>query len=163
MASPMIHVQAELAVLGSLCGFSQDSEVLPEWTADGLELLENLHRQLTTAELRSAPLLQRLFQGAYQPFGEALAEWLFHGEARPHPNSPFAAELPSDLRDLLPERCQPEVGFRLVPPIYMQSMLPPSTKENFLWMPEGWSCGAAAQLTCIVACILQEMILPAYA
>lgn len=98
-------------MLGSLCGFTaQDSEALPEWTADGLQLLEDLHRQLIAAEARSAPLLQRLFQGAYQPFGEALADWLFHGGAMLHPTSPFAAELPSNLQDLLPERCQTEVG-----------------------------------------------------
>ena len=100
-------------MLGRLCGFSQNSEALPEWTIDGLQLLENLHGQLVSAEVRSAPLLQRLFQGAHQPFGEALAEWLFHGEAMPHPDSPFAAELPSDLRDLLPEQSQPEVSLRL--------------------------------------------------
>ncbi len=109
---PLWYSQAELAVLGSLCGFArQDSKSRPDWTtADGLQLLESLYRQLITEDVRSAPLLQRLFQGTYQPFGEALADWLFHGEAMPRPNSPFAAELPSDLRDLLPEQCQQEVG-----------------------------------------------------
>ena len=98
-------------MLGSLCGFTrQDSKALPEWAADGLQLLESLHGQLTAAEARSAPMLQRLFQGAYQPFGEALADWLFHGEGMPRPRSPFAAELPSDLRDLLPEARQHEVS-----------------------------------------------------
>ena len=119
-------------MLGSLCGFSQGSEALPNWTTNGLQLLENLHRQLVTAEVRSAPLLQRLFQGAYQPFGEALAEWLFHGEAMPHTNSPFAAELPSDLRDLLPEQSQPEVGYRLVKPTYMQRTMPSEGCRNAL-------------------------------
>ena len=108
----MCYAQTELALLGSLCGVArQDSEARAGWTtADGLQLLERLYRQLITEDVRSAPLLQRLFLGAYQPFGQALADWLFHAEAMPHPNSPFAAELPSDLRDLLPEQCQQEVG-----------------------------------------------------
>jgi len=104
-------VQAELAVLGSLCGFTcQEGEALPDWTTDGLQLLDSLYRQLITLDVRSAPLLQRLFQGAYEPFGEALADWLFHGEDMPHPSNPFAIELPTDLCDLLPEHCQQKVG-----------------------------------------------------
>ena len=102
--------QAELAVLGSLCGFSSGgSNAAPEWRADGLRLLDSLYAQLAAAEARSAPLLQRLFQGAFQPFGEALEAWAFRAEGMPYASSSFATELPSDLRDLLPEDCQDEV------------------------------------------------------
>ena len=102
--------QAELAVLGRLCGFGcGGGGAALEWSADGLRLLDSLYRQLAAAEARSAPLLQRLFQGAYQPFGEALEAWLFRAEGMPHASGSFAAELPSDLRDLLPEDCQDEV------------------------------------------------------
>ena len=96
--------------MGSLCGFScGESDDLLEWSADGLKLLDSLYRQLAAAEARAAPLLQRLFQGAFQPFGEALEAWLFHAEGMPHASSSFATELPSDLRDLLPGECQHEV------------------------------------------------------
>ena len=102
--------QAELAVLGSLCGFNgTKSDAAPKWRADGLRLLDSLYVQLAAAEARSAPLLQRLFQGAYQPFGEALEAWAFRAEGMPFASSSFATELPSDLRDLLPGECQEEV------------------------------------------------------
>ena len=105
--------QAELAVLGSLCGFSCGrSSALLEWSADGLQLLDSLHRQLAGAGARSAPLLQRLFQGAFQPFGEAFEAWLFRAEGTPCASGSFATELPSDLRDLLPEERQDEVHVR---------------------------------------------------
>lgn len=106
----MWAAQAELAVLGSLCGFScGGSGAALDWRADGLRLLDSLYRQLAAAEACSAPLLQRLFQGAYQPFGEALEAWAFRAEGMPYTSSSFATELPSDLRDLLPEDCQDEV------------------------------------------------------
>ena len=106
----MWAAQAELAVLGGLCGFSRGgSDAAPEWRADGLRLLDSLYGQLAAAEARSAPLLQRLFQGAFQPFGEAMEAWAFRAEGMPYASSSFATELPSDLRDLLPEDCQEEV------------------------------------------------------
>jgi hypothetical protein len=98
-------LQAELEVLGGLCGFSRadGTQPLPGWTGDGLLLLDALYSQLATCEARALPLLQRLFQGAWQPFGEALEAWLFAGEGCLPVGSPFVAELPSDLLDLLPE------------------------------------------------------------
>lgn len=92
-------------MLGGLCGFSRadGGQPLPGWTGDGLHLLDALYGQLATCEARALPLLQRLFHGAWQPFGEALEAWLFAGEGSLPRGSPFATELPSNLLDLLPE------------------------------------------------------------
>ncbi len=92
-------------MLGGLCGFSpaDGGQPLPDWTEDGLRLLDALYEQLANCEERALPLLQRLFQGTWQPFGEALEAWLFAGEGFLPMGSPFAAALPSDMLDLLPD------------------------------------------------------------
>ena len=75
----------------------------PAGWVTGCCLLDALYSQLAKCEARALPLLQRLFQGAWQPFGEALEAWLFAAEGSVPAGSPFVAELPSNLLDLLPE------------------------------------------------------------
>lgn len=139
-------------MLGNLCGFSrQDGEAQPEWGADGLRLLGSLAGQLGSWDARSAPLLQRLFLGAWQPFGEALEAWLFTAEeVLLKAGSPFAAELPSDLSDLLPERCRHEVWacsqltFSLDAPECTQNRLPQCTSASSLVQEIGFLQGRVA-------------------